>query len=176
MRYLLFLFSVVFFSSVVFADTNIQHRDLSKLATQAKQNNLPILFIVSQHNCPFCIQLKQEIIFPMQRSGDYTDKMLVTEILLDDTENILDFQGKAVKPGVLADLYRVWVTPTLLFVNHTGKEIHKRMLGVNTIEMYGYYLDESLSAALKAVRKDDQSYMPTLQDIKGDAPGYDQLH
>ena len=50
------------------------------------------------------------------------------------------------------------------------------MLGVNTIEMYSYYLDKSLAAALKAVSKGDQSYIPTEKDIKGDTPGYDQLY
>lgn len=68
------------------------------------------------------------------------------------------------------------MTPILLFLNHTGREIDKRMLGVNTIEMYSYYLDESLAAALKAVRKGDQSYVPTNKDIQGEAPSFDYLY
>ena len=42
--------------------------------------------------------------------------------------------------------------------------------------MYSHYLDESLTAALSAVRKSGQSYIPTNKDVIGDAPGYDQLY
>ena len=41
--------------------------------------------------------------------------------------------------------------------------------------MYGYFLDQSLANALTAVRNNDRSYVATTRDIKGDAPGIDQL-
>ena len=164
------------FFSHAYASDKLQRSDLSQLVTLANQKNLPILLIVSQHHCPFCVRLKEEIIYPMQVSGDYDDKVVITEILLDSPDNIVDFKGKSVKPSVIADSYKVWVTPTLLFLDHTGREIHKRILGVNTIEMYGYYLDESLSTALRALRNGDRSYIPTDKDILGDAPGFDQLY
>ncbi|MCM8922076.1 MAG: hypothetical protein LC540_18750 [Candidatus Thiodiazotropha sp.] len=176
MRYLLFLFLVVPFFSHTYASDKLQRSDLSQLAASANQEKLPILLIVSQHHCPFCVRLKEEIIYPMQISGDYENKVIIAEILLDSSNNILDLKGNLVKPGVIGDSYMVWVTPTLLFLDHTGREIHKRMLGVNTIEMYSYYLDESLAAALRAVRKGDQSYIPMNKDILGDAPGFDQLY
>lgn len=175
MRHFLFLLLSIPFFSNGYASSKLQRSDLTQLAASANQKTLPILLIVSQHHCPFCIQLKDEIIYPMQISGDYEDKVLVTEILLDSSKNILDFKGNKVKPGVIADSYQVWVTPTLLFLDHTGREVHQRMLGVNTIEMYSYYLDESLDAALRAVREGDQSYVPTNRDIQGDAPGADQM-
>ncbi len=175
MRYLLFLLLVIAFASQVYASDKLQRNDLSQLAAFANQKNLPILLIVSQHHCPFCEKLREEIIYPMQISGDYEDKVIIAEILLDSHKNILDFKGNLSKPSVIADYYKVWVTPTLLFLDHTGREIHKRMLGVNTIEMYSHYLDESLVAALRAVRKGEQDYVPTNKDIIGDAPGYDQL-
>ncbi|MCU7933213.1 MAG: thioredoxin fold domain-containing protein [Candidatus Thiodiazotropha sp. (ex Codakia rugifera)] len=176
MRNLLFILFVVPLFSHAYASDTLQRSDLSQLAASANQEKLPILLIVSQHHCPFCVRLKEEIIYPMQLSGDYEDKVIIAEILLDSTNTILDLEGNSVMPGEIGNSYEVWVTPTLLFLDHTGREIHKRMLGVNTIEMYSYYLDESLAAALKAVRKGDQSYVPTNKDIQGDAPGFDQLY
>ncbi|MES9944994.1 MAG: thioredoxin fold domain-containing protein [Candidatus Thiodiazotropha sp.] len=176
MRYLFLLFLAAVFSSQTHASDILQQNDLSRLAAQAKQKRLPILLIVSQHYCPFCVRLKEEIIHPMRISGDYEDKVVITEILLDSDENIRDFKGASVSPGAFADSYRVWVTPTLLFLDHTGREIHKRMLGVNTIEMYSYYLDASLAASLRAVHTGDRGYVLTNDDISGDAPGYDQLY
>ena len=175
-RTLLFLLLVVPYLSHAYASDDLQRSDLYQLATLATQEKLPVLLIVSQHFCPFCVKIKEEIIYPMQLSGDYEDKVIMAEIFLDSSEDVLDFQGNSVKPGVIAESYKVWVTPTLLFLDHTGREIHKRMLGINTIEMYSYYLDESLAAALTAVRKGDQSYVPTNKDVRGNAPGFDQLN
>jgi thioredoxin-related protein len=169
-----FLFAI-FFSHTSVADP-LQSRDLSQIAATAHEKSVPILLIVSQHYCPFCELLKEEIIYPTQKSGGYDGKAVIAEILIDSPKEIRDFSGDPVKPAVLAETYQVWVTPTLLFLDHTGREIHKRMLGVNTIELYDYYLDESLTAALQAVRGGDRSYETTHEDVVGDAPGYDQLH
>lgn len=175
MRCISFLILIAAFTSEAWAADNLRSRDLSILAESAKREGLPILLIVSQHYCPFCVRLKEEIILPMQISGDYNNKVFMAEIMLDSNQKILDFKADMVRPGDIADSYKVWVTPTLLFLDHTGREVHKRMLGVNTIEMYGYFLDESLAAALQAVRNGDQSYIPTEKDIVGDAPGIDQM-
>ncbi|MCG7922616.1 MAG: thioredoxin fold domain-containing protein [Candidatus Thiodiazotropha lotti] len=158
------------------ASDRLQHNDLHKLANAANKAKLPILLIVSQHHCPFCVRLKEEIIFPMQLSGDYQDSVIMAEILLDSADSIRDLGGKLVHPSQVGAAYNVWVTPTLLFLDHTGREVHRRMLGVNTIEMYSHYLDESLQAALSAVKRGDRSYTPTTKDIQGDAPGYDQIY
>ena len=176
MRHLLFLLLTLSSFSHLYASTDLQHSDLSQLAASANRENLPILLIVSQHHCPFCTLLKEEIIHPMRISGEYEDKVIITEILLDSYQDILDFKGDTARPAAIAASYQVWVTPTLLFLDHSGKEVTRRMLGVNTIEMYGYYLDESLKAALKAVREGDRSYIATNEDIQGDAPGFDQLY
>lgn len=175
-QYLLFLFLIAPFVFHAYAADDLQPSDLSRLGASAVQEKLPILLIVSQHHCPFCVLLMDEMIYPMQISGDYEDKVIIAEILLDSSDNIIDFQGNSVSPGAIAKSYKVWVTPTLLFLDHAGREVHKRMLGVNTIEMYSYYLDESLAAALTAVRRGDQSYAPTDEDILGNAPGFDQQH
>ncbi|MCG7899444.1 MAG: thioredoxin fold domain-containing protein [Candidatus Thiodiazotropha lotti] len=159
-----------------YASDKLQQSDLHRVADLAARGELPILLIVSQHHCPFCVRLKEEIIFPMRLSGEYQDSVIMVEILLDSTEMIRDLKGNLVDPGKIGETYDVWVTPTLLFLDHTGREVHQRMLGVNTIEMYSHYLDASLEAALEAVKKGDKSYTPTRKDIIGDAPGYDQLY
>lgn len=173
-RYLLIMFMVL--PTLSAASDRLQHKDLNELANSAKKAKLPILLIVSQHHCPFCVRLKEEIIIPMQLSGDYQDSVIMVEILLDSADTIRDLDGNLVHPSQIGTAYNVWVTPTLLFLDHTGREVRRRMLGVNTIEMYGHYLDESLQAALGAVKKGDRSYTPTIKDIQGDAPGYDQLY
>ena len=175
MQRLLTLILLAALTPSAWAIDKLQVDSLSRVADLAKQRNVPILLIVSQHHCPYCDLLKEEIIAPMYSSGDYEQRVVMAEIMLDSDTEIPDFQGNLVSPAQIADSYRVWVTPTLLFVDHTGVEVHRRMLGVNTIDYYGYYLDESLAAALKAVRNNDRSYSPVDRDIHGDAPNRDQL-
>jgi len=145
-----------------------QLKNLQEVSEQAKTKKLPILLVVSQHECPFCKLLKREVLNPMMISGDYVDQAVIVELLMDDEENIIDGQGKSIYPGGIAADYHVWVTPTLLFIDHQGKEVEKRMLGVNTLEMYGYYLDESLKRALQAVKQGEPyAYKATKKDING---------
>lgn len=144
--------------------------DFSKLAQQAKQKQIPILLMVSQDHCPFCVLLKNEVLNPMMISGDYTDKVVMTELLIDVGDSVIDFDGKNVYPGKISADYNTWVTPTLLFLDYQGKEVHKRMLGVNTVEMYGYYLDESIEAALQAVKKGEPyAYKSNKKDQRSNA-------
>jgi len=158
-----------------FVKGGLNTRDLSEISQLSLKKNIPILLIVSQRYCPFCDKLKEEIIHPMQISGDYEDKVVMVEILLDDFDTILNFDGSKTDPSDVARHYKVWVTPTLLFLNYEGKEVQKRMLGVNTIEMFGHYLDEALAESLTAIQNNDKSYLVKQNDIKGDAPGADQM-
>ena len=124
------------------------------------------MMMVSQAYCGFCEKLKEEILEPMMISGDYTDKVIITELLMDSYSNITGFDGKKIHPSDIATGYKVWVTPTLLFLDADGNEVHPRMLGVNTIEMYGYYIDESIDGALASIRDPDaKPYTPTAEDI-----------
>ena len=127
--------------------------NLSELGKQAKRKNLPILLMVSAHHCPYCELLKNEIINPMMVSGDYTDKVIMSELVLDWDSDIIGFDGAKKGPEDIANDYYSVVTPTILFLDHNGREVQKRMIGVNTVEMYGFYLDESIARALKKVRK-----------------------
>ncbi|MBT8440534.1 MAG: hypothetical protein KJO91_12450, partial [Gammaproteobacteria bacterium] len=59
---------------------------------------------------------------------------------------------KTISPRDVAVRYNSTFSPTLLFLDANGRQVRKRMVGVNTIEMYGYYVDESIDAARKTIR------------------------
>lgn len=123
--------------------------DLQALGLQSKSQNLPIMLMVSQHGCSYCELLKSELLRPMLISGDYTDQVIMAELLIDRNDAIVDFDGRPVKGRDVAMRYRSNLTPTLLFLDDKGEQLHPRMVGVKTIEMYSYYVDESISAARK---------------------------
>ena len=143
-----------------------QVSDLAALSQQARQRQLPILLVVTQDHCPFCQLLKNDVIKPMLISGDYNDRVIIAELAYDNMRSIINFQGNKVLPGAVAAEYKVWVAPTLLFLDADGVEVHKRMLGVNTIEMYGYYLDEAINASLRTVQAGQPyDYKASKKDI-----------
>ncbi len=104
-----------------------------------------ILLYVSAPRCAFCKKLEKEIIFPLLKSGEYKDKIILRKIDWHGNEKILDFNGEAIKPSQLLEQYQIRITPTLLFLGANGKELHKRLLGYRGGEFYWYYFDAAIN-------------------------------
>ncbi len=127
--------------------------DLAADARLAARQQIPILLLVSLEDCPFCIQIKQEILNPMVLSGDYDDRLLMREVFIDDGERLRDFQGKEVDGASFALRYDVMLTPTLLFLDPEGRQLVEKMVGIQTPEMYFLYVDAAIDEAVSALRK-----------------------
>ncbi len=123
--------------------------DLSLDADDARQYGQIVLLEVSATYCGFCERLETEILQPMLLSGDYDACVKIRRISLDSAEGFRDFSGTSVTGGEFAQRYGAGLTPTLLFLDIDGSELTERMVGINTVEFYGYYLDESLKVAIK---------------------------
>ncbi len=108
-----------------------------------------VLLLVSQPGCSYCVQITEEIIKPMIRSGSYEETTLFREIEINAGDSLKDFSGEEITSNSFARRYNAWATPTLLFLDSTGNELAEKMVGVNTLELYGYYVDKSLRNALK---------------------------
>lgn len=121
--------------------------DFAALGDRARNDDLPILLVVSQTDCPYCKLLKREILEPMLLSGDYTGRVLIRELFIDSHLPVRDFDGRDVTPDDLAGRYRARLTPTVLFLDHRGQELAEPLIGINTVEFYGYYLDAAIDAA-----------------------------
>jgi len=123
----------------------------------AKNHSIPLLVMFSQAECPFCLKLTEEILEPMLISGDYTDRVLIRELMIDDHRDIIDFSGNPVDPRDVFSRYLLYVTPSILLLNSQGDELAERQIGINTVEYYGYYLDQAIDQALGKVRNHVQS-------------------
>jgi thioredoxin-related protein len=127
--------------------------DLRVEARRAQAKQLPILLTFSARYCDYCEQLEEDFLEPMLRSGHYRDRIIIRKLHLDDGSQVIDFSGRKLAARELSFRYRVFVTPTILFLNAAGREVAERMVGINTPEMYGGYLDECIDTALHVVRK-----------------------
>ena len=151
-------------------------RDMQAEGGQAGAKQVPILLVVTQEHCPFCHRVKDEILVPMLISGDYQGRVLIRELLIDPGETVRDFQGRQRDAREFAHEYKVWVTPTLLYLGPDGQELRPRILGINTMEMYGYYVDEGIDESLRRLRSgDSQPYVPSDEDIGEWSRGWDDV-
>jgi len=127
-------------------------RDMSADGKLARRDGMPILLLVSQLTCPYCEQIKREILHPMVVAGDYKGELLIRELYMDTHGRIRDFKGQYVDNGQFAHGYGVYLTPTLLFLGPDGRELTKRMVGINTPEFYFYYVDQAIQSAIAALK------------------------
>lgn len=121
--------------------------DLAHDGQKSEQTTRPILLLVSKTGCPYCITIKNEVLNPMHISTEYRNKIIIRELILNPANVIRDFDGTATKVSDIADKYMVKVTPTLLFLGPNGEELAKKIIGINTVELFSYYVDQAIDIA-----------------------------
>jgi thioredoxin-related protein len=126
----------------------MQTTDLASVASIARDRKLPILLVFSAHHCTYCELLENEILKPMLLSGDYRERVLIYKIMLDDESELQDFNGNTISPSTLSQRYNVYVTPTMLFLDANGEELSERILGINTVELFGGLVDQAIDTSL----------------------------
>ena len=118
--------------------------DLRALGRQALAQDKVILIEISASYCGYCRTLEENIIKPMLRSGDYEDYVLIRKLDIDSYYTLRGFDGARISPSKYAFAMNTQLTPTLLFLDGHGNEVSERIIGVNTLEMYGAYVDNAL--------------------------------
>jgi thioredoxin-related protein len=119
--------------------------DLHADAKLAAARQLPIMLVFTASDCSYCDVLEHEILRPMLISGDYDDKVIIRKIVIDEQPSIRDFRGRSIAADKLAQRYGVYVTPTMLFLDSHGRELSERIVGINTVEMFGGRVDAAIA-------------------------------
>ena len=125
----------------------IKATNLMLLSEESAHTNRPLLLLISRKGCPYCTLIKKEILQPMLISGEYADKIIIREIIINTGSTLIDFDGSTIDTANLADRFRTNLTPTLLFLGPDGKELADRIVGINTIELFSYYVDQAIDEA-----------------------------
>ena len=155
-----FLFLVVFISGAASAfeathETKqseprvIEVNDFQQLSEEMKQKSLGLLLFFHAEHCSYCAVMENEILIPMIKSGEYDDKIMIRKLQMDEARDIRDFSGKVIQPSDMAARYGVTVTPTLVFLDSQGRQKADKMVGINTVEYFGVYLDEEIEKLRK---------------------------
>ncbi len=127
-------------------------RDMFSNQQLASSKQIPVMIMFSAEDCAYCDILENEILRPMLISGDYGDKVLIRKFMVDDEGKIRDFDGKMIDTYDFVYRYNVFVTPTLVFVDPEGQELAERIIGVNTLELFGGRVDDAILDSLNSIR------------------------
>lgn len=121
--------------------------DLAALGRTAERRRLPIVLLVSRSDCSYCMVIKDEVLNPMMKSGEYDDQALIGELMLDAAEPLRGFDGEYEGRDELASRLETDLTPTLLFLAPDGTELAPRIVGINTPELFGFNVDRAIGTA-----------------------------
>ncbi len=128
--------------------------NLQDLGRQARREGKIILMEVEASDCPYCRRLEEEILKPMLRSGDYEDNTLIVQLEIDSYADLVDWNGRKTTLAEFSQRYGVFVTPTLLFLDPQGREVSKRIVGINSVDFFGAYVDEALAEGRRRIQAD----------------------
>lgn len=134
--------------SVVMEENNFQ-----KLAIQMKQNDMGLVMMLHAEDCPYCKLMDEQILSPMERSGEYKKRVFIRKLQIDKSEFITDFKGQQVEASDVADNYDSRLTPTLVFLDHSGEEKAVKIIGINSIDLFSASVDEQIDELLAVIKK-----------------------
>ena len=126
--------------------------DLNQDAEEAARRHLPILVMFSAESCAYCRLVEDDFLKPMIYSGDYSNKVIIRRVTIDSNADMRDFHGKHMTTDAFASQQKVSLTPTLKLYDADGHELVPNIVGINTVDFYGGYLDDAINKSLSIIQ------------------------
>lgn len=124
--------------------------DIRTDAATAKAQGSIVVIVTTQEYCTYCEFVKNDFLQPLLMSGELDGKAVVRELALDGLD-VKDFSGKSADAGEFGGRYGAQFSPTVIFLGHDGGELHPPIIGVQSRDFYGYYLERAIEKAYKAL-------------------------
>ena len=147
---LTFLLVCLVFNSRIISAKTIKIKLIDNLQTEsqlAKEKNLPILILFSLSHCPYCQLIKEDFLIPMIISGDYTDKVIIREMNIEENPDIIDLSGAKKSAYFFAQEMGVSLFPTMIFINNQACKLTESIKGINTPSLFGGRIDDAIEQA-----------------------------
>lgn len=101
--------------------------------------------------CPYCDLALNEVLIPTSRNPEYQRKLVMRRVQTRSAQVLRDFDGKRLTQGDFAKRYGVSLVPTVMLFDHQGQPLTKPMVGITTVDHYGYELDLAIEEALAKI-------------------------
>ncbi len=123
-------------------------RDLQQDAAEARAKGAAVLVVFVAARCPYCELALNEVLIPTSRNPDYQRKLVMRRVQTRSGQALRDFDGKRITQGEFAKRLGVYLVPTVMLFDHQGQPLTKPMVGITTVDHYGYELDLAIEEAL----------------------------
>lgn len=133
--------------------STIQEIDnFKEISIEMQNSKRPLLLAFRADYCTYCRQLENEYLIPMDKSSDYHQRVIIRAFNLGKTETVTDFSGEKISADDFLAKHGISITPTLVFLNATGTHVAEPLLGFNSPDFYGAYLENAIDTAHRAVQ------------------------
>ncbi len=154
MRYRFFgLFGLVLlFSGLVHAAEALPPARDFVADARAAAGAAPILVFFTSKSCPYCREVENLYLRPMQERGTYRGRLLIRTVEVGGAAPLTDFAGRQMTHGGFARRERVAFTPVIRFYGADGRELVPQLLGYSTPDFYLGYLEQAIEQAIAQTR------------------------
>ncbi|WP_449413827.1 thioredoxin [Pandoraea soli] len=122
--------------------------DFAAHARRAASLDAPLIVLVSLRDCVYCGPIRQRELAPLVRGGKYE----VREIGMDSTAPVREFDGSTTTGVAWARAHGVKVSPTVLFLDTSGRPVADPLIGAGLPDFYGAYLDDAIARGRAQLR------------------------
>lgn len=128
--------------------------EVTDFTVEAKESILkqaPILVLFKSEYCPYCIQVLDEFLMPMQRRPQYDNKVIFRQINISNSHKLINFNGKPISQSEFARANEVWAVPTVVLFDAEGNVLTK-IIGLLTVDFYLAYLDDAINESQAKIK------------------------
>lgn len=126
-------------------------RDLQQDGAEARAKGAAVLVVFVGARCPYCDLALNEVLIPTSRNPEYQRKLVMRRVQTRSGQVLRDFDGKRITQGDFAKRHGVSLVPTVMLFDHQGQPLGKPLVGITTVDHYGYELDLAIEEALARI-------------------------
>lgn len=130
-------------------------QDLSVDAAAIRARQVPIVLFFNRFDCPYCERALREYLVPMSGDPAFAARAVFRQVEIDKPDALVDFDGRRTTHRELAARFRVRFTPTIWFVDGEGKPLVEPIVGLRTVDFYGWYLEQAIEQSQQKLAKGD---------------------
>lgn len=127
-------------------------RDLAADAAWAAAAGAPVLIFYKSDSCPYCHQVEDLYLEPMQRRDTYAGRLVIRVVHVDKSQPLHDFQGNLTDHSRFASRQGAWFTPLIQLYGGDGAVLTPPLVGYTSPDFYAGELESRIEAAIGRLR------------------------
>lgn len=127
--------------------------DLHADAQAARAARLPIVLFFYSRTCPFCREVEELYLKPLQKENRQRPRFLLRRVEIDALRPLVGFSGSKTDFRQFAQGQKVMLVPHLRFVGPGGELLAPDLVGLSSRDFYGGYLEDAINEAGAKLRK-----------------------